>query len=184
MGKRQERRAKDERGKRSKKAKREPKPTVYRKPYHVNLGQSLAQLRGWGPPTHEPGGLRGRWGDAVHGPIGQLSVEQLELLLTQGADADDLHYLWPVIFDRLRANICAAHGSGLLALMVGRRGFWAQHPHAAMQLVELIEAKHEQLELAPRGLAALARGFVEHSSTLGEATSRSALAKKRQRSSP
>lgn len=161
MGKRRKGRSKDEGGKKGKKGKREPKPKIYRKAYHVNLGQSLAQIHGWGPPTHEPGGLRGRWGDAVHSPIGRLSVEQLELLLTQGIDADDLHYLWPVIFNHLRGDICAAHGSGLLVLMVGRSGFWARHPHAVEQLVERIEAERERLEQDPSGLESVARSFVE-----------------------
>ena len=153
--------SKGKKGKQGQTGQREPKPTVYRKPYHVNHGQSLAQIHDWGPPTHEPGGLRGRWGDAIHRPLGQLSVEQLELLLTQGADANDLHYLWPVLFARLRENIDAAYGTGLLELITGQHTFWARHPHAVTQLAELIETNQERLEQAPRGLASVAANFME-----------------------
>ena len=155
---------------RPRRSKGKDKPKIYRKAYHVNLGQSLAQLNGWPKSEESGGGLRGRWADAVSRPLGQLDVEQLELLLSQGVNEHSLHSLWPVIWERLRADICAARGPGLLELMVAQHSFWTHHPHAAAQLVELIDASAKRLELSRMGLAGLAGGFVERYRT-GAATS-------------
>lgn len=138
-------------------------PQVYRKAYRVNLSQSLAEHRGWDTKDSQSGGgLRGRWTAAVMRPLGQLEVAGLVLLLSQGVDAASLHLLWPVIYASLEADINASQGSSLLELMVGRSEFWVAHPHAAQQLVGLIDARRDELDRSSApALATLADQFVQ-----------------------
>lgn len=132
---------------RSKSMRDKSGPQIYRKAYRVNLSQSLAQHRGWDTKDSLPdSGLRGRWTAAVMRPLGQLEVAELVLLLSQGVDAASLHLLWPVIHAHLEADINASQGSSLLELMVGRSEFWATHPHAAQQLVGLIDTRQDELD--------------------------------------
>ncbi|MEM7152427.1 MAG: hypothetical protein AAF799_06260 [Myxococcota bacterium] len=140
---------------------REKKPKVYARPYHVDLARSLAELEGWTPtqPSDGGGGLIGRHQTATSKPIGQLDVRELEMLITQGSE---LHWLWPVILETLRADIGASFGTGLLRLVIGRRSFWVSHPHARTELVRLIGERTEALQGdLDDGLFDAATSFVE-----------------------
>lgn len=120
---------------------------------------------GWTPGDAATQGLRGRWTTAAQTSIGSLSVEQLVLLLTQGASPAALHVLWPAVLDHLEADLFATHGTSLIALVVGQKAFWLTHPHARAQLETLIAANRERLEeAADSSVASSAQRFARDSS--------------------
>lgn len=152
----------ERKGRGKKPSGREKKPKVYSRPYHVDQARSLAELEGWvttGSSAGDGGGLIGRVQTATSKPVGLLDVRELETLLSQGYE---MHWLWPVIFQRLQGDIGACFGTGLLRLVVGQRAFWTSHPYARKELVRLIGERTEELQGSlDDGLFDLAQAFAE-----------------------
>jgi hypothetical protein len=80
-------------------------------------------------------------------PVGDLSIEQLRLLIGQN---DGLTYLIPLAIEKLKENIFAEgdlyEGDLFAAVLTSDASFWKQNPTLKQGVEELLSARQKEIE--------------------------------------
>jgi CDI immunity proteins len=80
-------------------------------------------------------------------PLGQLTIEQLRLLIGQKIG---LHYLLPIAFEKLKANILAEgdlyEGDLLDNILKLDNAYWTSQPHYYERFLSILKKKKSYIE--------------------------------------